>query len=174
MILVYRHGRHLGVQLWDLPRPVELALALPLMLAAMVLVVSAFAAPSPASMAPVAVQARGMLRVTRHPLSIGVACFGLAHLLVNGTVGDVAFFGSFVVLGVVGSMHQDRRMALRLGAPYTRFRQETSMVPLVAILRRRTRLVPAELPWMHILVGIGAFVVLLLVHGRLFGVPVLG
>jgi len=134
MIIVYRHGRHLGVQLWDLPRPVELVLALPLMLAALVLVVTAFAAPSPAGMAPVAVRARGVLRITRHPLSIGLACFGLAHLLANGTVGDVAFFGSFVVVGVLGAYDMDaldaRAFDPRRRALFEYWGHEASWLPI--------------------------------------------
>ena len=101
--------RHLGPELWDLPFWLTRSLALPLMLLAIALLVLMLAAPSPASMLPGVSKVHGVLRITRHPMNMAFAAFGLAHLLGNGYLGDVFFFGQFVALGVFGAYHMDVR-----------------------------------------------------------------
>ena len=76
--------------MWQLPHWLELAVALPLMLFGIVLLVFAFVTPSPSSMVPAKTQVYGVLRVTRHPMNMGLACMGLAHLVANGYLGDIA------------------------------------------------------------------------------------
>lgn len=169
MILIYRKDPHLGAVLWQVPFWIELVVCLPLMLVAFVLVVSAFATPSPASMAPAAMRARGILRITRHPMNIGFACFGAAHLVANGAVGDVAFFGSFVVLGIVGALHLDRRKLAEKGEAFREFLAATSLVPFAAILRGRNRLEAGEMKWPVLVVALLLFAAFLLLHGKIFG-----
>ena len=112
--------RHLGPELWDLPFWLTRAAALPLMLLALSLILLMLASPSPASMLPGVSKVRGVLRITRHPLNMAFAAFGLAHLVANGSLGDVVFFGQFVALGVLGSYHQDARKIREKGEPYRR------------------------------------------------------
>jgi len=164
--------RHLGPELWDLPFWLERAVALPLMLLAMVLLVLMLAAPSPAGLIPGALRARGVLRITRHPMNIAFACFGLAHLVSNGFLGDVFFFGQFAVLGILGSYHQDARKLREKGEPYREFMRTTSVLPFVAILRGRNRLDGGELAFPLFLIAVAVFVALVVFHGRLFGAAV--
>lgn len=167
-------NRHLGPLLFELPWWLERALAVPLMLLAVELLVLGFANPSPVSMVPTRPEPRGVLRVTRHPMNMGFALFGLAHLLANGTLGDVAFFGCcFLGVGVLGAWHQDRRIARSSGEGMDAFRRQTSILPLVAVLLRRTRLDPGELPWPMVILAALIWAALLLLHGRLFGAPLL-
>jgi uncharacterized membrane protein len=97
--VLWWQNRHLGAVLWELPFWGERIIAGLLVLFAFFLFFQMLATPSPASMAPAKNEARGVLRITRHPMNMAFAMWGLAHLLANGTVGDVAFFGSFVVVG---------------------------------------------------------------------------
>jgi len=112
--------------------------------------------------------------VTRHPMNMGLALFGLAHLLANGTVGDVAFFGSFFVLGVVGPFQMDARLKKKRGEGFADFCRQTSVIPFVAILRGRTKFRADEISFPLFLIGIVVFVALVIFHGRFFGADVFG
>ncbi|MCD4748032.1 MAG: NnrU family protein [Thermoanaerobaculales bacterium] len=164
--------RHLGPVLWDLPRWLELVVALPLMLFALELIILSLATPSPVSLVPAKVEARGVLRITRHPMNMGWALFGLAHLTASGALGDVVFFGAcFVFVGIVGAYHLDRRKHRQGDEAFTAFFKETSVLPFVAILFRRQRLVFAEMPAPMLFLGLVAWMALVFFHGRLFGAP---
>jgi uncharacterized membrane protein len=169
-IYIYWGNRHLGAVLWDLPRIVELVVALPLMLFAMVLLLLSLATPSPASMIPGTTDPRGVLRITRHPMNIGFALFGLVHLVANGAVGDIFFFGQFLVVGVVGAYHMDARKVREKGEAYIEFKRQTSVMPFLAILRGRNKLEAGELAFPMFVIGVAAFVALVVFHGKLFGV----
>jgi len=167
-------SRHLGPVLYDLPFWLERAVAVPLMLFALLLLVLAFATPSPTGMVPARPEARGVLRITRHPMNMGLAAFGLAHLVANGALGDVVFFGCcFVLVGVVGAIHQDRRKARERGQVFADFRSETSVLPFAAILTHRNRFSASELPLPMVFIAIVVWAALLVFHGRLFGAPLL-
>ena len=159
--------------LWELPPWLERAIALPLMLLAVVLFVMMLATPSPASMRPGANVARGILSVTRHPMNMAFACFGLAHVVTNGFLGDVFFFGQFAVLGLLGAFHQDARLARDRGEPFREFMASTSVLPLVAILQGRSRLAADRRTLTMLLIAIAVFVALVIFHQKLFGVAVL-
>jgi uncharacterized membrane protein len=123
-------------------------------------------------MMPGAIAVRGILRVTRHPMNMAIALFGLAHLVANGFLGDVFFFGQFVALGVLGSYHQDARKAHVKGEPYRQFMKQTSVLPFAAVLTGRTHLKADEVAFPLFLIGVALFVALVVFHGRLFGVAV--
>jgi len=170
--LVWTFSRHFheGPLLWSMRDiPAVHAGAMILSALGLTLVVAALAQPSATGMDPRAVpRARGLSRITRHPLFAGLALWGLAHVLVNGFLVDVLFFGGFLVFGVVGATHQDSRklteQAQRLGPFY----DETSLFPFGAILTRRNRLVLSELPWLALAIGALIAVVVYLLHPVLF------
>jgi uncharacterized membrane protein len=120
-------------------------------------------------MMPAKNEARGVLRMTRHPMNMGITMWALAHLLANGSVGDVAFFGSFVVVGVIGPYHQDARLKRSKGEEFAEFCHETSVLPFGAILRGRNRLALDELSFPLVLIAVTVFAVLTVFHSRLFG-----
>lgn len=167
-------NRHLGPVLFALPRWAELTVALGLTFGALQLIVLSLATPSPVSLIPAKPEPRGVLRITRHPMNIGWASFGLAHLLANGALGDVFFFGAcFVFVGLVGPFHMDRRKRREGGDQMTAFLRETSVIPFAAILFRRQRLVLSEFAWPMVVLGTAIWMVLILFHGRLFGAPLI-
>jgi len=172
LVFLWWPNRHLGPQLWELPVWLERAISLPLMLLAVVLFVMMLAAPSPASMRPGAPVARGILSVTRHPMNMAFACFGLAHVAANGFLGDVFFFGQFAVLGLAGAFHQDARLARTRGEHLREFMVATSVLPFAAILQGRSRLATDRRTLAMFLIALAVFVALVLLHQRLFGVAV--
>ncbi len=167
--VLWWQNRHLGAVLWEMPFWPERIIAGLLVLFGFFLFFQSLATPSPAGMAPAKDEARGILRVTRQPMNMAFALWGLAHLLANGTVGDVAFFGSFVVVGVVGAYHQDVRLKKSKGETFTEFCRETSVLPFSAIIRGRNRLAIDELSFPLALIAVAVFAVLTVFHGRLFG-----
>jgi uncharacterized membrane protein len=167
--VIWWQNRHLGPVLWELPFWPERILAAVLVFFALFLLFQSLATPSPSSMAPAKDTVRGVLRITRHPMNMAFALWGLAHLLANGAVGDVAFFGSFVVVGVLGAYHMDARLKNTKGESFARFCRETSVLPFGAIVTGRNRLVVSELAFPLALIAAVVFVVLTMFHSRFFG-----
>jgi len=78
--------------------------------------------------------ARGMIRVTRHPIMWAFMLWAGAHLLSRGDGRSLLFFGSFFVLGAVGTVLMDQRKAAAYGEDWARFASVGSNLPFVAIL----------------------------------------
>jgi len=170
--VLWWQNRHLGPVVWELNPWVERGIALVLMLVAIEFMALSLANPSPASMLPGNNEPRGILRITRHPMNMGLALFGLAHMLANGTVGDIAFFGAFVVVGVAGPFHMDARLKKERGEGFAEFCRQTSVIPFVAIARGRTKFRADEISFPLFLIGVVIFVALVIFHGKLFGADI--
>lgn len=112
---------------------------------------------------------RGILRITRHPLMWGIALWAAVHLMARGDVASAIFFGSMLVLAVSGMILIDARKNRTLGSDWERFASVTSNVPFAAIIQGRNRFVFDEIGWKQVLVGLGAYLVLLFLHPWLFG-----
>jgi uncharacterized membrane protein len=168
-IWVFATHEHRGPQLWTLPCWLYPVVYL-LMLLSFLLLVLSVSTPSPTGMRPAPMEPRGVLRVTRHPMNMGFACFGLAHVLANGTLGDVFFFGSIFLVGFAGAYHQDRRKAREHGEPFRNFQRRTSVFPFAAILRGKTGFAPGEMSRPLLVTAVAAFLAALLLHEKLFGV----
>jgi uncharacterized membrane protein len=167
--VLWWQNRHLGSMLWELPFWTERIVAAVLVFFALQFLLLSLATPSPASMAPAKNEARGILRVTRHPMNMGLALWGLAHLLANGAVGDIAFFGLFVAVGLIGPYHLDARHKRYKGEEFAEFCNQTSVLPFGAILTRRNRLALDELSFPLVFIAAAAFVALLFFHSNFFG-----
>ena len=167
--VLWWQNRHLGPLLWEIPFWPERIVAAILVLFALLLLFQSLATPSPSSIVPAKMQARGVLRITRHPMNMAFALWGLAHLLANGTVGDVAFFGSFVVVGVLGAYHMDARIKRTKGESFEEFCRQTSVLPFGAIARGRNRLAVDEMSFPLAAIGVAVFAALVIFHGRFFG-----
>ena len=134
---------------------------------AFALMAAGLARPSPASLQPGKAEVAGVLRLTRHPLFMGVGIFGALHLLVASIhVTELAFFAGFPLFAALGCWHQDQRKLATAGPDFAAFHAGTRFlpVPLPAALVPAVRedLVP-------LLVGVAAAIGLRTFHPTLFG-----
>ena len=113
--------------------------------------------------------ARGVLRVTRHPLMWGIALWAAAHMLARGNAAATVFFGTFLVLALAGTALSDSRKARALGGRWQRFTAVTSHVPFAAFATGRNTFKPAEIGWSKPAVGIALYVALIFLHSVIFG-----
>jgi uncharacterized membrane protein len=113
--------------------------------------------------------ARGIVRITRHPIMWAIMLWAAAHLLAIGSLQAVVFFGGLLVLAAAGTTLQDARKAARLGEDWKRFAALTSNLPFLAIAQRRNRIVWREIGWAQPAVGLAAFALVLGFHAWLFG-----
>jgi uncharacterized membrane protein len=146
------------------------------MLVAFILFVGSFINPNPGGMGPSsgASEPRGILKITRHAAFVSFSLFGIAHMLMNGSAGDVIFFGTFPALGIIGGMHQDQRKLRDLGDRYREFVARTSFVPFAALVGGRVRWSREDTPWRAIVIGVVLTIVLVALHPRIFGGHPLG
>lgn len=113
--------------------------------------------------------ARGIIRITRHPVMWAIMLWAAAHLLAIGSLQAVIFFGGLLLLAAAGTTLQDARKAAQLGAHWRRFAALTSNVPFLAIALGRNRIVWREIGWWRPAAGLAAFALLLWQHAWLFG-----
>lgn len=111
--------------------------------------------------------ARGMIRITRHPIMWGIMLWALAHMLARGDAKSLVFFGGFFLLAGLGTLLIDRRK--RADPAWARFAAVTSNMPFVAIAQRRNRLVWREIGWVRPIAGLVAFAIVFALHPWLFG-----
>ncbi|HZP85713.1 MAG TPA: NnrU family protein [Burkholderiales bacterium] len=174
VIAAYRVAPPLVI--YDLGRWVNLVpiVAMPF---ALILVVLGLASRNPTTVGgeralQAGLQPAGILTVTRHPFLVGVTIWAIAHLIANGDAASIMLFGGMAVLAVVGMAGIDHKRALRLGKTWDAFVAKTSRFPFAAAAAGRTRLDWAGIGWLRPLVGLVLYVVLYMLHDRLFGVPV--
>jgi uncharacterized membrane protein len=112
--------------------------------------------------------ARGIIRITRHPIMWGVMLFAAAHVLAAGNLRALVFFGGgFLLLAAVGALAMDSRK--KSNPDWGRFAAVTSHIPFVAIVQGRNRLDLREIGWKRPLVGVALFVVFFVLHPWMFG-----
>ena len=113
--------------------------------------------------------ARGILRITRHPVQWGILLWAAAHLLARGDLKSAIFFGGFALLSALGMLLIDSRKARTLGEDWKRFAGATSNMPFVAIAQGRNRFDAGEIGIGKPLAGLALYAVFLLAHAWLFG-----
>jgi len=167
LVWVYAGHKHAGPELWSIGGLPGVRLIVYVgMVVALVLAVAGLLTPSPVSMRPGKTEVKGVFRITRHPLFMGMAIFGLMHLL--GTevhAGELAFFGGFVVFTLLGCRHQDQRKLSTKGEGFRRFHEQTPFLPFSRGGWLRSL---KEMP-LAIALGIVAAAVLRFFHPALFG-----
>lgn len=174
LILAYRTAPR--AHLWATPTSVR-AVAIPLLLLAVALVVIGLTTPSPTAAGGAGAleredAARGILRVTRHPFLCGVALWALLHLILNGDSASLVLFATLLVLAVSGPRSIDAKRQRAYGERWQRFAARTSIVPFAAIAAGRNHLRLGEIGAWRVALALAAYVLLIASHGRLFGVPV--
>jgi uncharacterized membrane protein len=147
-----------------------------LMFFALILFVASFVSPNPGAIGASGRPGKvgGMLKLTRHPSFVAIATFGFAHMLMNGSLGDVVFFGTFPALGILGGMHQDRRKIRELGEQYRALIAQTSFFPGAALWSGRQNWTSTDMPWAAIGIGAAVAIVIVMIHPMAFGGSPLG
>ncbi len=112
----------------------------------------------------------GIFRITRHPMMWGIALWAFLHVLANGDVAALIFFGGFAVLALLGTHQVDRRKARTYGEAWQAYAAKTSHIPFAAILAKRTHFVAKEIGWKPVFLGFGLYLILLILHETVFGV----
>lgn len=112
--------------------------------------------------------ARGMIRITRHPIMWALILWSAAHLLARGDLESVIFFGGFLLLAAAGTLTMDSRK--KSNPDWARFAAATSAVPFVAIAQGRNRVVWREIGWLRPSLGLALYVAFFAAHQWLFGV----
>jgi uncharacterized membrane protein len=113
--------------------------------------------------------ARGIIRVTRHPVMWGFILWAIAHILARGEMKATVFFGAFLVLAALGALLIDRRKEQALGEDWKRFAAVTSYFPFLAIAQGRNRLDLAEIGWRNPVIGLLLYGVVFWFHASIFG-----
>lgn len=114
--------------------------------------------------------ARGVIRVTRHPVMWAILLWALAHLLARGDMKSLVFFGSFAVLASLGTLLMDRRKQQSLGENWARFAAVSSNLPFLAILQGRNRFNAREIGWRNPAIGLALYALFFWFHPLLFGI----
>jgi uncharacterized membrane protein len=127
-IYLRNRGDRLAV-LWDVPFAVDLVLYAGMSFGAVLMALSlVHRSPSMGGIGgekPV----QGVLRVTRHPLLMGLAILGALAVVHSGSSVNAAFLGGLAIWSVIGAWHQDRRY-LHFQVPgYRAFYEKTSFLP---------------------------------------------
>jgi uncharacterized membrane protein len=168
LVLVYAGNKHVGPLLWsfDPNLAIDIVARVGNTVAVMLAVAGIFR-PSPSGVTGTPTRRpRGVQRITRHPLFMGLVLWALMHLLVNGFASDVAFYGGFVVFGLLGSWHQDRRQKAQPDGSYAKFCELSPFLPFTrgGILKGLR-----EIGAVPIVVGLLAAGLLRYFHAVLFG-----
>ena len=173
LVMTYRQASTAGSeQLWLAPPWLGWILVL-LMALAFVLFVGSVTVPNPTSVGgerAMGQESRGLLRVTRHPMLWSFATWSAVHIVGSGDLVSLLFFGAFGVTALAGMPSIDAKLAKRDPQGWARLREATSILPFGAIMAGRNRLVVREIGWIAPVAGLALWVVLLVIHPRLFGV----
>lgn len=166
----YSHVPVLG----DLPPAVDW-LTFVLMFFALVLAVVGLTTKNPTATGQEAVleseePAKGIVRVTRHPFLVGVALWAFAHMLSNGELASLIFFGTFLIVVLLGMRNIDRKRARVAGEAWERFAAKTSRTPFKAIIQGRNTFNFAEIGVGKLAAGVAAFGLIFYFHSQIFGV----
>ena len=148
-------------------------IAIILMLPASLLVVIGLTTPNPTSVAQegrVGQPAQGIVRITRHPFLTGVGLWALVHLIGNGNVASLIFFGTWAVVALAGTVSIDAKRRRLLGAAWEPFAAQTSIVPFAAIAAGRNRFNLREIGFWRWAIGLLAYVLMLGGHAPVVGV----
>ena len=173
LVIAFNRQRKIDpVPLWVAPAWLGPVLAA-LMAVAFVLLIASVVAPNPTAVGGETLLSRepqGMVRITRHPMLWAFAIWAVVHVVGNGDLVSLLFFGAFGLTALVGMPSIDRKLAARDAQGFRALAARTSIVPFAAIAGGRNRLAIGEIGLIAPLGGLALFAILLWFHPNLFGV----
>jgi uncharacterized membrane protein len=189
IVLVVAYGEAPYVELWPTTPALRLVPIVTMLFAALLLVcglsqrnpTAVGQSFDPAARDP----APGILKITRHPVMWGIGLWALSHMIANGDVASLIFFGSFAFLALFGTTQIEAKRRARDADGFARFAEITSNVPLVALLSAKRRnfwktaysIDPLRAVWheiglLRVTAALALYVTLILLHPWITGVPV--
>ncbi len=84
--------------------------------------------------------AKGIIRVTRHPQAIGQILWCLAHCLWIGSSFVLVTSAGLIAHHLFAVWHGDRRLKIKFGEAFEKLKEETSVIPFVAVIDGRQTL----------------------------------
>ena len=117
--------------------------------------------------------APGLLRVTRHPVLWAIGLWASSHVIANGDLSSLVFFGLLAALALGGTVLIDRKKQLALGSNWSRLAEVTSNLPFAALVAGRTGLRWRDIGLLRIAAGLLLYAVLYLAHPIITGLPVM-
>jgi uncharacterized membrane protein len=144
---------------------------------ATILLVAGYSTPNPTAVgmersARADDPAPGILRVTRHPVMWAIGLWAISHMIANGDLRSLLFFGPLGLLALGGTVLIDRKKQLALGSNWPRLAQITSNLPFAALIAGRTTMRWRDLGVLRLAAGLLLYAVLYLAHPMVTGVPV--
>jgi len=85
----------------------------------------------------VRIYSTGIMRVTRHPQAIGQIIWCIAHSLWIGTSFTLVTSFGLICHHLFAIWHGDKRLELKFGEDFYKFRESTSVIPFLAIIEGR-------------------------------------
>jgi len=113
--------------------------------------------------------ARGMIRITRHPIMWAIMLWAIVHIVARADITAIIFYGGLLFVAATGTLLMDARKAGSAGEDWKRFTAVTSHLPFVAIAQGRNHLALGEIGWLRPAIGLVLYAVLMATHGWLFG-----
>jgi len=173
--LIYQYGQVSHEEYVWLPSVVTSTITKLVMPVALILIVLGMTANNPTSVkmeSAVENEPLGILRITRHPVQWGILLWALSHLVANGDVAAIVFFGALALVSGLGTSSIDRKRRLSLDPQkWNHFVSVTSNVPFAAILSGRNQFKADELGWPKVVGALVLFVALVYFHQYLSAVP---
>lgn len=179
LVVTYRRAAAVGVNvdLW-VPTPAALWAPLVVMPVALLLLVASLTTPNPTSVGMERVlqapePARGILRITRHPMLWGFVLWAAAHAVANGDAASLVLFVAVAVPALAGMFSIDRKRARRDPVGWERYAAVTSIVPFAAILAGRNHFAAGEIGLWRAGLALLAAAAIVAAHPLLIGVSAL-
>lgn len=82
----------------------------------------------------------GIIRISRHPQMVGQVIWCIAHTLWLGTTFTLVTSLGLIAHHIFAVWHGDRRLTKRYGEAFTKVKERTSVIPMLAILDGRQKL----------------------------------
>jgi uncharacterized membrane protein len=173
-LMAYAHAP--TIALWPRRRWLALVPIVVMPLAA-VLLVAGYTTPNPTAVgmeraARADDPAPGLLRITRHPVMWAIGLWAVSHMIANGDLRSLLFFGAFAALSLGGTLLIDRKKRLALGSNWSRLAEVTSNLPFAALVTGRTRLRWRDVSLLRVIAGLLLYAVLYNAHTIIAGAPV--
>ena len=173
-LVAYAHAS--SIELWPRQRWMAIVPVAVMPLSA-ILLIAGYTTPNPTAVgmersARSDDPAPGILRVTRHPVMWAIGLWAISHMIANGDLRSLLFFGGFAALSLGGTVLIDRKKQLALGSNWSRLAQITSNLPFAALLAGRTRLRWRDIGLLRIAAALLLYIVLYRAHAIIAGFPV--